>query len=121
MFQVGKSNTIRFWTDVWCSDSALSQCFPHLFGMAVQKISTVEEMWDQSSGQGNWNLNFFRDFNDWELDTVGEFLHMLRGHKPSLEEDSVLWRQGRSGQFRVKEAYSLLTKSNDIGFPSRSI
>ena len=74
MFQVGKSNTIRFWTDVWCSDSALSQCFPHLFGMAVQKISTVEEMWDQSSGQGNWNLNFLRDFNDWELDTVGEFL-----------------------------------------------
>ena len=62
-----------------------------------------------------------RDFNDWELDTVGEFLHMLRGHKPSLEEDSVLWRQGRSGRFRVKEAYSLLTRSNDTGFPSRSI
>ncbi|RVW86894.1 hypothetical protein CK203_036033 [Vitis vinifera] len=46
---------------------------------------------------------------------------MLRGHKPSLEEDSVLWRQGRSGRFRVKEAYSLLTRSNDTGFPSRSI
>ncbi|RVW78806.1 hypothetical protein CK203_050975 [Vitis vinifera] len=59
--------------------------------MAAQRNLTVEEMWDQSSGQGNWNLNFLRDFNDWELDTVGEFLHMLRGHKPSLEEDSVLW------------------------------
>ena len=46
---------------------------------------------------------------------------MLRGHKPFLEEDSVLWRQGRSGQFRVKEAYRLLTKSNDTDFPSRSI
>ncbi|RVW19587.1 hypothetical protein CK203_115953 [Vitis vinifera] len=55
------------------------------------------------------------------LDLVGDFLHILRGHKPSLEEDSVLWRQGRSGQFRVKEAYSLLTKSDDTGFPSRSI
>ena len=120
MFRVGKGNTIRFWIDVWCSDSALSHCFPHLFGMAAQNL-TVEEMWDQSSGQGNWNLNFLRDFNDWELDTVGEFLHMLRGHKPSLEEDSVLWRQGRSGQFRVKEAYRLLTKSNDTNFPSRNI
>ncbi|KAL6311858.1 hypothetical protein AAG906_021563 [Vitis piasezkii] len=30
-----------------------------------------------------------------------------------------LWRQGRSGQ--VKEAYRLLTKSNDTDFPSRSI
>ncbi|RVX21923.1 putative E3 ubiquitin-protein ligase LUL4 [Vitis vinifera] len=45
----------------------------------------------------------------------------IEGFKPSLEEDSVLWRKGRSGQFRVKEAYSLLTKSDDIGFPSRSI
>ncbi|RVW79591.1 putative ribonuclease H protein [Vitis vinifera] len=96
-------------------------CFPHLFGMAVQKNSTVEEMWDQNSGQGNWNLNFLRDFNDWELELVGDFLHILRGHKPSLEEDSILWRQGRSGQFRVKEAYSLLARSDDIGFPSRSI
>ncbi|RVW23465.1 putative ribonuclease H protein [Vitis vinifera] len=95
--------------------------FPHLFGMAAQRNSTAEEMWDQNSSQGNWNLNFLRDFNDWELDLVGDFLHILRGYKPSLEEDSVLWRQGRSGQFRVKEAYSLLTKSDDTGFPSRSI
>ncbi|KAL6345582.1 hypothetical protein AAG906_017312 [Vitis piasezkii] len=66
-------------------------------------------------------LKFWRDFNDWELDTVGDLLHMLRGHRPSLEEDSILWRQGRNGQFRVKEAYSLLTNSNDTGFPSSSI
>ncbi|KAJ9702452.1 hypothetical protein PVL29_004269 [Vitis rotundifolia] len=120
-FRVGKGNTIRFWTDVWCSESALSQCFPHLFGMTVQRNSTVKEMWDQNSGQGNWNLNFLRDFNDWELELVGDFLHILRGHKPSLEEDSVLWRKGKRGQFRVKEAYSLLARSDDIGFPSRSI
>ena len=53
IFRVGKGNTIRFWTDVWCSESSLSQCFPHLFGMAAQWNSTVEEMWDQNSGQGN--------------------------------------------------------------------
>ena len=65
--------------------------------------------------------NFFRDFNDWELDMVGDLLHMLRGHRPSLEEDSIFLRQGRNGQFRVKEAYSLLTNPNDTGFSSRSI
>ncbi|RVW38820.1 hypothetical protein CK203_074196 [Vitis vinifera] len=115
-FKVGKGNTIRFWTDVWCSETALSHCFPHLFGMAVQRNSTVEEMWDQNSGQGNWNLNFWRGFNDWELELVGDFLQILRGHKPSWEEDSVLWRKGRNGQFRVKEAYNLLARSDDIGF-----
>ena len=47
IFQVGKGNKIRFWTDVWCTDTMLSHCFPHLFGMAVQRSSTIEEMWDQ--------------------------------------------------------------------------
>ena len=89
IFRVGKGNTIRFWIDVWCSESALSHCLPHLFGMTVQRNSTVEEMWDQSSGQGSWNLNFLRDFNDWELDLVGDFLHILRGHKPH-------WRKTQS-------------------------
>ena len=121
IFRAGKGTKIRFWTNVWCTDTALSHCFPHLFVMVVQRSSTVEEMWDQNSGQGGSNLNFLRDFNDWELDMVGDLLHMLRGHRLSLEEDSVFWRQGRNGQFRVKEAYSLLTNPNDTGFPSRSI
>ncbi|RVW17733.1 putative ribonuclease H protein [Vitis vinifera] len=88
IFRVGKGNTIRFWTDVWCSESVLSHCFPHLFvGVGV-----------------GWGFSPY-----------------IEGHKPSLEEDSVLWRQGRSGQFRVKEAYSLLVRSDVTGFPSRSI
>ncbi|RVW46135.1 Transposon TX1 uncharacterized 149 kDa protein [Vitis vinifera] len=121
IFKVGKGNTIRFWTDVWCSETALSNCFPHLFAMAVQRNATVEEMWDQNSGHENWNLNFLRDFNDWELGLVGDFLQILRGHKPSGVEDSVLWSKGRRAHFRVKEAYNLLVRSDDTGFPSRSI
>ncbi|RVW96406.1 putative ribonuclease H protein [Vitis vinifera] len=89
IFQAGKGTKIRFWTNVWCTDIVLSHCFPHLFVMAVQRSSTIEEMWDQNSGQGGSNLNFLRDFNDWELDMVGDLLHMLRGHRLSLEEDSV--------------------------------
>ncbi|RVW45832.1 LINE-1 reverse transcriptase-like [Vitis vinifera] len=85
-FRVGKGNMICFWTDVWCSDSSLAQRFPHLFGMAAHKSLTVEEMWDQNSGQGNWNLHFLRDFNDWEIELVGEFLHILRGF-------NLLWRK----------------------------
>ena len=52
---------------------------------------------------------------------VGDLLYILRGHRPSLEDDSVMWRQGRNGQFRVKEAYRLLANPNDTVFPSRCI
>ena len=52
---------------------------------------------------------------------VVDLLYVLRGHRPSLEEDSVLWKEGRNGQFGVKEAYSLLANPNDTVFPSRCI
>ena len=42
----GKGTKIRFWTEVWCTGTALSQNFPHLFAMAVHRNATVEEMWD---------------------------------------------------------------------------
>ncbi|RVW88613.1 Electron transfer flavoprotein-ubiquinone oxidoreductase, mitochondrial [Vitis vinifera] len=120
-FRVGKGNMICFWTDVWCSESSLAQCFPHLFGMAAHQSLTVEEMWDQNSGQGNWNLHFLRDFNDWEIELVGEFLHILRGFKTFFGGRFSYMEKRRSGQFRVKEAYSLLTKSDVMGFPFKSI
>ena len=121
VFLVGKGSQIKFWKDTWCTDTLLSHCFNHLFVLAAHRDATIEEMWDQISGQGDWNLVFVRDFNDWELDMVGELLHTFRGHRPSLEEDSVMWRRGRNGLFRVKEAYRLLDNPNATAFPSRSI
>ncbi|RVX13534.1 Transposon TX1 uncharacterized 149 kDa protein [Vitis vinifera] len=120
-FIVGKGSKIKFWKDRWCTDIPLSQCFNQLFILAVHRDATIEEMWDQDSGQGDWKLVFMRDFNDWEMDMVGELLHTLRGHRPSLEDDSVVWRQGRNGIFKIKEAYRQLDKPNVTVFPARRI
>ncbi|KAL6348571.1 hypothetical protein AAG906_016083 [Vitis piasezkii] len=118
---VGKGNKIRFWTDPWCGNNVLSQSFPNLFAMAAQRNATVEEMWDQNFGQGGWNLRFLRAFNDWELDTVGNLLDVLREHRVTLEEDSVIWKEGRDGLFRVKRAYSVLASPIVAEFPNSNI
>ncbi|RVX04879.1 hypothetical protein CK203_019318 [Vitis vinifera] len=83
--------------------------------------STIEEMWDHDSGQGDWKLVFVRDFNDWEMDMVGELLHTLRVIGP-------LWRMtqlcgGREEMVfsKSKEAYKLLDKPNATVFPARRI
>ena len=107
MFKVEKGNKIIFWTDPWCGNNVLSQSFLNLFAMAAQRNATVEEMWDHNFGQGGWNLRFLRAFNDWELDTVGNLLDVLREHRVMLEEDSVIWKEGRDGLFRVKIEYSV--------------
>ena len=74
VFNVGKGNKIRFLTDMWCGDSALFQRFPHLYILAAHRNALVEDMRDQNAGEGSWNLRFIRDFNDWEVEMVGELL-----------------------------------------------
>ena len=39
-------------------------------------------------------MRFIRDFNDWEVELVGELLQALRGVKISWEDDSVFWKGG---------------------------
>ncbi|RVX11583.1 hypothetical protein CK203_015814 [Vitis vinifera] len=103
MFTVGNGTKIRFGLTIGVAVTTLSQSFPQLFIMAAHTIAIVEEMWDQNFGQGGWNLRFLRDFNDWKLDLVGNLLHVLRGYRLTLEEDSVSWKGGSNRQFRVKE------------------
>ncbi|RVW46561.1 LINE-1 reverse transcriptase-like [Vitis vinifera] len=63
-FKVGKGTKVKFWTDHWCGNEALSRIFPQLFALAVHKNATINEVWDSSLGQGGWNLRFARDSND---------------------------------------------------------
>ncbi|WKA02180.1 hypothetical protein VitviT2T_020398 [Vitis vinifera] len=89
--------------------------------MATHRNAMVEEVWDQNFSQGGWNLRFFKAFNDWELDLVGNLLHVLRGYRLTLEDDSVSRNGGRNKYFGVKEAYSLLVNPNDTAFPKNCI
>ncbi|RVW23944.1 LINE-1 retrotransposable element ORF2 protein [Vitis vinifera] len=120
-FTMGNGTRIRFWNDLWCGCTVLSQRFPHFYGMAAHRNGTVEEMWDQNVGQGDWDLRFVRGFNDWELDMVGNLLHTLRGFNPTLEKDVVFWKGGRNGKFKVKEAYNLVVNSVANNFPKNNI
>ncbi|RVX09054.1 hypothetical protein CK203_013954 [Vitis vinifera] len=75
----------------------------------------------RTMGQGGWNIRLSRNSNDWELDALGELLYMLRDLRISLEEDAVIWKGEGHGRFQIRDAYKLLTGSNDITFPNKSI
>nr|CAN68550.1 hypothetical protein VITISV_027787 [Vitis vinifera] len=94
-FKVGKGTKVSFWTDHWCGNEVLSQAFPQLFALAVQRNAS--------------------------LDALGELLHLLRDLRISLEEDAVIWKGEGQGRFRIRDAYKLLSGSNVITFPKKSI
>ncbi|RVW55063.1 hypothetical protein CK203_066961 [Vitis vinifera] len=100
--KVGKGNRVLFWMDKWCGNEALSQTFPQLFTLAGHKNAKVCEVWDSSLGQGGWNLSLARDFNDWEIDQIGEMLNLLKDFRISQEEDSVRWKREGNGVFGAK-------------------
>ncbi|RVW26012.1 LINE-1 retrotransposable element ORF2 protein [Vitis vinifera] len=79
------------------------------------KISFWTDVWCGDSALSQ------RDFNDWEVGLVGELLQALRGVRISWEDDSVFWRGGGSGQFRVKDAYSWLDRPMEVTFPKNRI
>ena len=120
-FKVGKGTRVLFWTDKWCGNEALSQTFPQLFTLAGHRNAKVSEVWYSSLGQGGWNLSFARDFNDWELDQIGDMLNLLRDFRTSPEEDSVRWKGEGIGVFGVKGAYKMLIGSSACAFPNRRI
>ena len=89
--------------------------------MAAQRNVIVEETWDQNLGQGGWNLRLLRDFNDWELGMVGNLLVELREYRVTLEEDSVIWKEGDDGLFKVKKAYNVLANPEGAEFPYSNV
>ena len=95
--------------------------FPQLFALTVHRNAMVNEVWDSSLGQGGWNIRLSRDSNDWELDAIGELFHMLRDLRIASEEDSVIWKGGGHGSFRIRDASKLLVAPSAITFPKKSI
>ncbi|RVW81504.1 LINE-1 reverse transcriptase-like [Vitis vinifera] len=93
-FKVGKGNKIRFWTDLWCGDIALSQRFSHLFTLAAHRNATIEEM---------------------------QLASCVEGTQDNLGGRFSFWKEGGNGQFRVKEAYSRLDRPLAVVFPKNKI
>ncbi|RVW77015.1 putative ribonuclease H protein [Vitis vinifera] len=112
---------LGFWIDPWCGNNVLSEAFPDLFSMAAQRNATVEDYWDQNLSQGGWSLRLLRDFNDLELGLVDNMLVELRNYRVSMEEDSVFWRGGADGLFKVKEAYRVLINADEATFPHSNV
>ncbi|RVW75503.1 Mitochondrial outer membrane protein porin 4 [Vitis vinifera] len=90
----------------WCWESIVFK----LFTLAGNRNAKVSEVWDSSLGQGGWNLRLARDFNDWELEQIGNMLNLLKDFRTSTEEDAVRWKRESNGVFGAKGAYKILLR-----------
>ena len=87
VFSLGDGRRLRFWKDIWCGEVILSNAFPNPFNMVAHKEVLVVDVWDFSRAEGGWSLVFVRDFNDWEMEEVERFLHILYRRKISYYQE----------------------------------
>ncbi|RVW54804.1 Exosome complex component RRP4-like [Vitis vinifera] len=77
----------------WCWESIVFKV-----GKGTRILNAkVSECGTLAWGQGGWNLRLARDFNDWELEQIGNMLNLLKDFRTSTEEDAVRWKRESNG------------------------
>ncbi len=121
-YKVGIDDRVRLWHDKWCGDVILKEAFPMLYECASNQAATISEVVVREHGRVDWNVIFVRNFNDWELNIVVSFLHLLQSHLSSREvDDGLRWSLKKTGTFDIRSFYMALRDSSTVVFPWKSI
>ena len=115
---------VSFWRDRWCGDAPLSESFPSLYALSIEKEAWVADVWDPlvQGGRGGWNPCFSRALNDWEVEEAELFLGCLHGKRVLGDvDDKAVWTETKSGIFSAKSLYLALEADCPSSFPSSCI
>jgi hypothetical protein len=105
---VGNGGKTKLWKDVWVEGQSLDRRFPRLFGISVQKDHLISEVGSWVNGVWRWELEWRRNFFDWEEIIVQELLEVLARGNIKEEEDRWVWNPGGGDGFSVKTTYGFL-------------
>ena len=100
---IGNGKSTCFWEDTWIGDKSLRVQFSRLYSMSLQQRTTIDEcgIWDGALWL--WNLQWRREFFQWELQLVVALQNLL--DQVTIVEDlqdRVWWSYHSSGCFSVK-------------------
>ena len=115
---------MRFWQDGWCGDQPFQLAFPRLYGIAIDKEVSVEASLSRQGAEDRriWDVQFIREFNDWEMDEGLHFLRILEANTPPMDVgDRMRWKLKLNGDFDIRSYYNKLRNSPSIVFPWKAI
>uniref|UniRef100_A0A2N9EKG6 Reverse transcriptase domain-containing protein n=1 Tax=Fagus sylvatica TaxID=28930 RepID=A0A2N9EKG6_FAGSY len=120
--RVGDGSRTRLWHDCWCGEIPLKEVLPTLFECAANCVAVVASILSRQNGGVEWNITFIQNFNDWEIDGVSTFLHLLYSHSPvSMDNDVLWWRLKKNGLFDIHSFYHAIRNSPRWVLPNRVI
>ena len=91
---VGDGSCILFWHDRWIGDTSLKMLYPHLYVCSNDKEACIFDVLCHQEGENDrfWNLRFYRDFHERELEVAFSFLDFILSRIPrAIGCDSPHW------------------------------
>ena len=79
MYDIGDGSKVQFWLDRWCGTSSLAVRYPDLYRISCSKEASVADLMRFSNGVLHWDIHFFRDMHDQELEAFWSFMDTIYG------------------------------------------
>ncbi len=92
--------------------------FPDLYRIASYKDASVKDLLSYHNITLHWDVCFFWEAQDWELESITEFIALLYSVKIGSDEHDVLcWNPSSRDIFEVKSFYNVLHTGAAHHFP----
>ena len=92
--KVDDGSRTRFWTDVWCGAVSLKDSFPELYRITWVKDAFVANHLQFCNDFVHWELDFVRLVQDWDLESLSNFLDLLYLVSVKGHGEDLLWLAG---------------------------
>ena len=79
LYEIGDGSKAQFWLDQWCGMNILAECYPKLFRICRNKEASVADLMRYTNGVLHWDIHFFRDMHDRELEAFWSFMDTIYG------------------------------------------
>ena len=77
---VGDGSRTLFWHDRWVGDTSLKMLYPQLYACSHDKEAYISDLLghQEDGGSSFWNLRFYRNFHERELEAAFSFLNFIQ-------------------------------------------
>ena len=76
---VGDGSCTLFWHDRWVGDTSLKMLYPQLYVCSYDNEAYISDLLghQEDGGTSFWNLRFYRNFHERELEVAFSFLNFI--------------------------------------------
>ena len=117
---VGDGTCILFWHDKWVGENTLKMLYLQLYVCSNDKDACISDVLCYREGGNDrfWNVRFYRDFHDNELEAAFSFLEFIQSQiLRGVGSDTSHWCLNGNGKFDTRSYYNNIRGTSASNFP----